>query len=65
MIELRNRKVLGLPPAITAIVRIPQTAVVAGDQMIGIVRIDPDVVKVTMRAARNITEALAAVITGD
>jgi len=44
VIELRDRKVLGLPPTIAAIVRIPETAVVTGDQMIGIVGIDPNIV---------------------
>src|SRR6266436_1531574 len=33
--------------------------------MIGIVGIDPNIVKVTMRAARNVAEALTAVIAGD
>ena len=33
--------------------------------MIGVIRIDPDVVKIAVRAARDVAEALTAVVAGD
>ena len=62
MIELRDGKVVRFPPAIAAVERIPEPAVVARDHVVGIVWIDPDVVKIAVRAARDIAEALSAVV---
>ncbi len=65
VIKLRDRQVLSFPPAITAVIRVPDTTIVAGDQVIGIVWIDPDVVEVAVRAARNVAETLAAIVADD
>ena len=62
VVELRDRQVVGLPPAIAAVVRIPEAAVVAGDEVVGVVGIDPDVVPVAVAAAADAAEALAAVV---
>ena len=65
MIELRYGQVAGLPPGVRAIVGIPDAAVVAGNQMVGVVGIHPNVVKIAMRAARNSAETLSAIFTHD
>jgi len=54
VVELRDREVVGLPPLVGRVVGIPQAAVVARDQVIGVARIDPHVVEVTVRAARDV-----------
>src|SRR5207245_1420715 len=55
-------EVIAFPPAIAAVKGIPNAAVVAGDYIVGVVRIDPDIVKVSVRAAGDVAEALAAVV---
>src|ERR1700686_1868600 len=50
VIKLRDRKVVALPPGVSAVVGIPNTAIVAGDQMIRVLRVDLDVVKITVGA---------------
>src|SRR4030095_1565549 len=50
VVELRYREVVAFPPAIAAIVRIPDAAIITSNHMVRVVRIDPDVVKVTMRS---------------
>src|SRR5205814_9034094 len=54
VIELADRKVVRLPPAIGAVVAVPQPAVVAADEILRIVRVDPYVVPVAVRAARRV-----------
>src|SRR2546430_9674714 len=61
----RDRQVVGLPPAIAAVIRVPDPAVVADDHRVGVRRIDPEVVEVAVRAAGDAGEALAAVVGGD
>src|SRR3954470_3820261 len=61
VIELADRQVVGLPPAIGAVVGVPEAAVVAAHGIFGIVRVDPDVVPVAVRPARGVGETLAAV----
>ncbi len=39
--------------------------VVAGDQVISVVRIDPEIVKVSVSATGNVAETLAAIVAGD
>ena len=51
MVELRNRQILGLPPLVAGVVGIPESAVVAGNHVIRILWIDPDVVEIPVRAA--------------
>ena len=61
VVELRNRQVVAFPPAIAAVVAVPETAVVAAHHVVRVVRIDPHVVPVAVRAAAGTGEALAAV----
>src|SRR5262245_59305099 len=65
MVELRDRQVFSLPPFVAAVVGVPDAAVVARNQLIGVVRIDPEVVVIAVRPASNVAEALAAVVAGD
>ena len=65
VIELRDRQVVGLPPGVRPVIGDPHAAVVAGDQCIGIVRIDPDVVEIAVGAVGDVTEALAAIVAED
>src|SRR5206468_6378164 len=65
VIELRDRKVIALPPGIAAIVGIPNAPVITGDEVIGIVGIRPYVVKISVRAVPNSAEASAAVLAHD
>ena len=67
VIELRDRQVVALPPLVAAVVGQPEAAIVAGDHVLDIVRIDPDAVHVAMHAveAADRREALAAVIAAD
>jgi len=51
MIELRDWKVLLLPPAIPAVVRLPQATVVAADDVLGVLWVDPEIVPVAVRPA--------------
>ena len=61
MVELRDRKRLRLPPLVAGVVRVPEAAVVADDEMIGVLRIDPHVVEIAVRAAGDVAERRAAV----
>ena len=63
VIELRNRQVHLVFPAIATVFAAPQTAIVAGDYNVWIFRIDPDIVKVAMVGARNHVESFSAVVT--
>src|SRR2546423_15126806 len=65
VIELRDGQVVALPPLIAGVVRIPQTAVVPRDQVIGVVRIHPYVVEIAVRSARDVAEALPTVRADD
>src|SRR2546423_2609697 len=65
MVELRDRQVVRLPPFVAAVEGIPDAAIVAGDDAIGGVRIDPEIVEVPVRSIGDSAEALAAVITYD
>src|ERR1043165_495336 len=64
VIELRHRKILSFPPPVTAVIRVPEATIIACDQMIGIVRIDPNIVKVSVRSTGYIAKAAAAVAAG-
>src|SRR5580658_2953642 len=61
VIELRNGQIHRVRPACAAVLTAPEAAIVAGEDGIGIAGVDPDIVKIAVRAARNRTEALAAV----
>src|ERR1700752_2669980 len=67
VIERRDRQIVGLPPLVPAVVRDPQPAVVAGEHVLGVARVDPHVVQVTVHAgeAADYREALAAVLRHD
>src|ERR1700722_16071029 len=47
MIELGNRKIHLVLPAIAAVLAAPQAAIIAGDHDVWILRIDPDVMKIS------------------
>ena len=65
VIELRNRQVVSFPPGISAVVGVPNSAVISCDHMLRIVRINPNVVEIPVSAARNIAEAFSAVAAHD
>src|ERR1700675_301701 len=65
VIKLGNREVVALPPGISAVVGIPDAAIVAGDQMIGVIGIDPNIVEVAVSTLRDGAETLAAIFTHD
>src|SRR5204863_5959488 len=65
VIELRDGKVVALPPAVAAVVGNPQAAVVSADDMLRILRIDPEIVPVAVRAAAAAAEAAATVLAGN
>src|SRR4029077_18424581 len=58
VIKLRNRQVVALPPRISAVVGIPDSTVITCNQMIGIFRIHPYIVKVPMGRATDDAETL-------
>src|SRR5208282_3121862 len=60
MIELRNRQIELMLPAGSSVVAAPQAAIVAGNDNIRIVRIDPDVVKVAVGVGYR-AEALTSI----
>ena len=60
MIELRRRQVPGAGPARAAVSAAPETAVVAGINLVGIVWVNPDCVIVAMRIGRG-TEAASTI----
>src|SRR5882672_1605173 len=65
VIELRDREIVAFPPSVAAVVGIPNATIVSGDQMIGVLRVDPDVVKITVRASDDTAETLAAIFAHD
>src|SRR5258708_3397151 len=65
VIELRDGKIVPLPPSVAAIVRIPNASVIRGDNVIGIVRIHPHIVKIAVRAVPDSAEALPSVLAHD
>src|ERR1700687_1886005 len=65
VIKLRDGKIVGLPPGVSAVVRIPNAAIVPGDQVIRVLRIDPYIMEITVRAADNAAETLAAILAHD
>ena len=67
MVELRDGEVIGLPPLVGAVVRDPQSAVVAGEYMLRIARVDEHIVHVAVHAdeAADRAEALAAILAED
>src|SRR5215831_16914918 len=52
MIELRNWKVLGLPPFGAAVMRIPETAIVACNHHLWIRRIYPNIMHIAMHSLK-------------
>src|ERR1051325_8791561 len=50
MIELRHRQVFAFPPFAAAVVRVPHPAIVSREHDLRVGRIDPDVVRVAVRA---------------
>src|SRR5579859_569863 len=65
VIKLRNWQVVGFPPTAAAVVGIPEAAVIAGDQVVGVFRIDPDVVEIPVRPASDGAETFSAVFAHD
>jgi hypothetical protein len=65
VVELRDGQVLRFPPAVAAVVGVPESAVVADDEVVCVVGVDPEVVEVAVRAARDVREALAAIVAHD
>src|ERR1700738_194844 len=65
VIKLGNWQVVALPPGVPAIVGIPDPAIGAGDQMIGVIGIDPDIVEVAVGTLGNGAETFAAIFTHD
>src|SRR5260370_26683789 len=62
VIELRDGKIVALPPGIAAVVGIPNASVIAGDDMVGIIGIHPHVVEIPVRAVPDSAEAPAAIL---
>src|SRR4051794_22734209 len=62
MVKLADRKVVSLPPAVGAVIAIPQPAVVSAHDVFGIRRVDPDVVPVAVRSACGVGEAAPAIL---
>ena len=62
VIKLRNRQIVAFPPGVAAVVGVPDAAIVAGDEMIGIVGIYPNRMKIPMRSVANTAKALAAIL---
>ena len=65
VIKLGNRQVISLPPRASAIVGIPNPAIIPRNQPIGMLGINPDIVKISVRAVGDDAETLAAVIAPD
>src|SRR5204863_4544552 len=67
VVELRDRQIVGLPPLVRAVVGNPRSAVVPGEHVFGVARLDEDVVHIPVHAAEPAdgAEALAAVLTHD
>ena len=65
VIELRYGEVVPFPPLVAPVIRIPHSAVIPGQHVICVFRIDPHIVEVTVCASRDIAETLAPVRTHD
>ncbi len=65
MVELRNRQVVRLPPPVPAVVGEEDPAVVATDDVLRVLRVDPHVVPIAVPAAAAVREAAAAVLADD
>src|SRR5271166_1266403 len=50
VIELRYGQVVSFQPGVPRIVRIPDAAIIGGNDLVGILRIDPNIVKIAMSA---------------
>src|SRR2546430_13287650 len=61
VIELRNGQVHLMPPAISAVLAAPQTAIVSSNDQTRILRIDPHIVEVAMGSAGNSAKALSSI----
>ena len=62
VIKLRNRQVQLVLPAVAAVFAAPQAPVVAGDHNVGVLWIDPHIVEISVRRARDHVEALPSIV---
>ncbi len=62
VIKLRNRQVELMLPAIAAVFAAPQAAIVAGNHGVWILWVDPHIVEVAVRRARNHVERLSSIV---
>ena len=65
VIELRDRKVLLLPPPVPAVEGLPEPAVVAADDVLRILRVDPEIVPVAVRSSAGVGEAATPILADD
>src|SRR5207237_4824619 len=65
VVELRDGKVVRLPPAAAAVVGHPEAAVVAAEDVLRVRRVDPEIVPVAVRPALGAREASPAVLADD
>ena len=65
VIELRDRQVVALPPGVATVVGIPDASIVAGNEMLGIFRIHPHIMKIPVGAIADRAETPAAVFAED
>src|SRR5688500_6269991 len=63
MIKLRDGQVLGLPPSVASIIRIPKATIITSNHMIGVIGINPHVVEVSMCAPGDVAKTLATIVT--
>ena len=64
MVKLRYRQVFGLPPFAAPVVRVPHPAIVSGEYNLWVRRVDPNIVRVAVRALKTAHDrkALAGVL---
>ena len=67
MVELRDRQVVVLQPAVATVEGDEYPAIVAAHDVLGVLRVHPQVVPVAVRSTEttHLGEALASVIAGD
>ena len=65
MVELRDRQIHRMPPAILAVLGDPQPPVVAGDRMLDVGGVDPDVMPVAVASPAGVRKALSPVLAHD